>query len=50
VPCAADAKQQKALQQAAATKQAKDVYSVSSSSGITLLCVVGEELTRALDS
>jgi hypothetical protein len=29
-------------------KQAKDVYSVSSSCGITLLCVVGEEMSRAL--
>jgi Myb-like DNA-binding domain len=50
VPGGADANRQKTPLYAAAVKQAKDVYSVSSSSGITLLCVVGEELTRALDS
>lgn len=30
------------------TKQPKDVYSVSPSCGITLLCVVSEEMSRAL--
>lgn len=32
------------------SKQQKDVYSVPSSCGITLLCVVGEEMTRSLQS
>lgn len=38
----------KAAAASGASKQPKDVYSVPPSCGITLLCVVGEEMSRAL--